>query len=179
MRRAVFLDRDGTVIRAVPRPEIGKHATAWAPWYMNELNFEPHLKETIKIFRDFGYLVIMATNQPDVAYGNITDRRWRKIHDTVMAEVDPDDCYICPHPKNAGCPCKKPAPGLLMMAANQWSINLQKSFMIGDTEKDTLAGKAAGCKTILIKRHYNLGNEEAKKSADYLVNSLLEATTIV
>jgi D-glycero-D-manno-heptose 1,7-bisphosphate phosphatase len=174
MRRAIFLDLDGTVRRAVSRPEIGPHAKAWAPWYLNEVNFEPNLKESVKIFKDFGYLVIVATNQPDVAYGNITRKRWQQIHDATLAEADPDDCYVCPHPQGAGCPCKKPAPGLLLMAASQWNINLAKSFMVGDTEKDTGAGKAAGCKTILIRREYNLDVE-----ANIIVPNLLSVASVI
>lgn len=179
MRKAIFLDRDGTVIRAVARPEIGPEAIAWAPWYLNEVNFEPYLREAVKIFKDLGYLVIVATNQPDVAYGNISEGRWKKIQDTVMAEVQPDAIYVCRHTTADRCPEKKPAPGMLIRAAKEMDLNLAESFMIGDTEKDTLAGKAAGCKTILIRRHYNFDNREANENADYIVNSLLETTVMV
>ena len=177
--RAIFLDRDGTVIRAVSRPEIGKHATAWAPWYLNELNFEPHLGEALRILRGFGYLIIIITNQPDVAYGNIKKKRWRKIHQAVLDEIRPDDCYVCPHTRSAHCLCKKPKPGMLFEAASHWAINLRKSFMIGDTENDMIAGKHARCKTILLRRPYNRENREANWYADYVVNGLLEATAIV
>ncbi len=177
--RAIFLDRDGTVIRAVSRPEIRNHATAWSPWYVNEINFEPSLGEALKIFRDFGYLIVIVTNQPDVTYGNITEERWQEIQDIAMKEVKPDAIYICRHGKKDGCPRKKPLPGMLKDAEDNLNLNLAESFMIGDTENDVLAGKRAGCKTILIRRPYNRDNTEANQNADFVVKSLLEAAAIV
>lgn len=172
--RVVFLDRDGTVIRGIPRPEFCLYATS--PWFINEIQFEPHLREAIKIFKDLGYLVIMITNQPDVACGHISRRRWREIFEIILKEVRPHDYYYCPHRKSDNCDCKKPKPGMLLQAAQEqeWDINLKKSFMIGDTNNDVLAGKAAGCKTIIINRLYN-----QDVAADFRVPSLLAATSVV
>lgn len=171
-RRAVFLDRDGTVVRGVSRPELCPHATG--PWLINELQFEPNLREAVKIFQSLGYLVILATNQPDMAYGKIPKARWAQIHKTILAEVQPDDCFICFHRRQDNCLCKKPKPGMLLDAAEKWNINLRNSFMIGDTGDDVRAGKAAGCKTIIISRHYNQG-----VGADFRVSCLLAAASVV
>lgn len=176
-RRAIFLDRDGTLVRAVYRPTWEKKITA--PFLMNELTFEPYLGEVIKIFKDFGYLTIMITNQPDVANGYVTKNRWAKIHRTILDEVRPDDWHACVHRTEDKCPNKKPRPGMLLSAKRDHNINMEKSFMIGDTENDMLAGKAAGCKTILIRRFYNEKSAEANDNADYVVKSLLEAVVIV
>jgi len=173
-RRAIFLDRDGTVIRGISRPELGQRAHGWAPWHVNEIQFEPNLREAMRIFWDFGYMTILATNQPDVAHGFLPYARWERIFKIILREVQPHYFYWCPHTREDGCDCKKPKPGMLRRAAAEWNINLEKSFMIGDTVNDVLAGRAAGCKTILIRRPYN---HDVK--ADIVVPSLLAATAVV
>ena len=175
-RRAVFLDRDGTLIKAVPRPGIYPIKKPSAPWRMREVRMEPRLEEAMKIFKDLGYLRVMITNQPDVAYGYLPLERWQKIFTKVLAIARPDWAYACPHPKQAGCACRKPKPGMLLQAADDLNIDLSRSFMIGDTDADINAGKAAGCKTILIAREYN---KEWREQADFLAPSLLDATVIV
>lgn len=176
-RRAIFLDRDGTLVRAVYRPTWEKKITA--PFLMNELIFEPYVGEAMRIFKNFGYLTIIITNQPDVAYGYVTKRVWSKIHNTILNEVKPYYWYMCEHRKEDECLNRKPSPEMLRWAGRDHDINLTRSFMIGDTENDMLAGKAAGCKTILIRRFYNEKSAEANNNADYIVKSLLEAAAIV
>jgi len=178
-RRAIFLDRDGTVVRAIYRPTWEKKITA--PFYINEVTFEPHLGEALKIFRSFGYMIIMATNQPDVAHGYVTEKRWQEIHDAILAEVKPDFCLMCRHLDKYHCPNKKPQSGMLKSAADFFNLDdcLRGSFMIGDTRNDMLAGKKTDCKTILIQRPYNIDDGMASIHADYIVKSLLEAAAIV
>ena len=151
---AVFIDRDGTVIRGILRPEFGRSAVAYAPWYVNEINFEPRLREAMWAFKKAGYLTVMATNQPDVAYGKLPKSRWQKIFNIVLKEMKPDHFTYCPHVSADNCTCRKPKPGMITQTAQDLNINLKKSWMIGDTANDMLAGKAAGCKTILIRSSY-------------------------
>ena len=167
------------MVRLIDRRENG-HPKEWtAPFYINEINFEPYLREAMKIFHGFGYLTVLVTNQPDVAYGYLTQRHWERIFAATLREIRPNYVYWCPHTRADQCDCKKPKPGMLRRAAIEHRINLKHSFMIGDTENDMLAGKRAGCKTILIRRAYNKDNAEANNNADFVVNSLLEAAAIV
>ncbi len=176
MQRVIFLDRDGTLNRAITG---SSEKMIRAPWWINEINFEPNLREAMMIFKDFGYTTVLATNQPDVYYGYLPRERWKKIFLAITKEARPDAVYYCWHTQAAKCECKKPKPGMLLQAAAIHRINLKKSWMIGDTEKDMLAGKRAGCRTILIRRPYNLENKEANDNADHVVKNLLEATAIV
>lgn len=176
--KAVFLDRDGTLIRGIPRPEFGR-PIVYAPWWINELTFEPQLGKAIREFRAAGYLVIIITNQPDVRYGHLTQSRWEKIHRAIMDEVEPDACYWCTHGRANRCGFRKPSPKMILTAAKDFGLDLKKSFMVGDTENDTIAGKTAGCKTILIRRPYNLHSDEANQNADHVASSLLGAVKFV
>ncbi|TSC89881.1 MAG: phosphatase [Parcubacteria group bacterium Gr01-1014_3] len=151
-RRAVFLDRDGTLIKAIARPGFDKMT---APFSMNELEFDPDVDLAMKIISDLGYLRIITTNQPDVAYGHVSEEEWTKIHEAVLARVQPDDCFMCRHTREAGCPMKKPNPGMLIAAADKWNIDLSHSYIIGDTYADVSAGYKAGCNTIILERPYN------------------------
>mgnify|MGYP001576935005 CR=1 FL=1 len=173
MQRAVFLDRDGTVINAIERPELDKKLTA--PFALSEVAFVPLLEDAIRIFRKLGYLVIMITNQPDVAYELLSESEWGKINETVINKVRPDDCFMCRHRREDHCPMKKPSPMMIIAAADKWNVNLVESFMIGDTENDVLAGKKAGCRTILIHKNYNIN----VVGADFVVSSLYKAALLV
>jgi D-glycero-D-manno-heptose 1,7-bisphosphate phosphatase len=154
-RKAVFLDRDGTLIDAIIRPLSTKIITA--PVCLNEMNYvheARHVKDELKAQ---GYLRIIDTNQPDVALGYLTEDVWEEIHARVIENLLPDDCFMCRHRTKDQCPMKKPSPMMLYAAADKYGIDLSRSFMVGDTHKDTQAGKAAGCTTILLTRFYNRG----------------------
>jgi len=99
-------------------------------------------------------LTILATNQPDVGYGHLTREEWERIH-AHATSLPFDDMFVCFHGRDDGCDCKKPRPGMLFEAAHKWSIDLTTSYFVGDTESDTGAAKAAGCKSILIDAWYN------------------------
>jgi D-glycero-D-manno-heptose 1,7-bisphosphate phosphatase len=150
-RRAVFIDRDGVVVRSVVR--MGFELPT-APFSFEELVFEDGVAKAIRLLRDWGFLCILISNQPDVAYGHMARSEWRRIQNKVE-ELDFDDIFLCRHTRDAGCECRKPKPGMLLKAAARWNIDLARSYMVGDTAKDTLAGKAAGCKTVLISTSYN------------------------
>jgi|SRR3989338_1398370 len=148
-RWTIFLDRDGTLIKAIPRPDFIKQVTA--PFFFHELEFVPKVKEVLAGMKEMGYLRIMVTNQPDVAHGYMSQKEWDDIHNTVIDELKLDDYYMCRHTADDDCPYKKPSPMMLIAAADKWGIDLKNSIMIGDTRTDMLTGRAAGCKTILVR----------------------------
>lgn len=173
LRKAAFLDRDGTLIEAVmDHSEYPNRPTA--PWKMNELKFVPDVRESIAALKEAGYLTIVITNQPDFNKGHVDKKTWKNIHDDILAETDPDDCFICKHLAEWKCSCRKPLPGMIFAAAHKWEIDLSKSFIVGDTAADTGAGKAAGCKTILIRWPYNEG-----VPADYSAMNLWDAAQLI
>lgn len=171
--QAVFLDRDGTLIRAVVRLGFSKMITA--AFSMDELCFMPNAYVVLEQLKKLGFLRIMVTNQPDVELGYVSFENWRKIHQRVLDTFGAmlNDCYMCRHASKT-CPHRKPSPAMLLMAAEKWGIDLSRSYMVGDTDADTQAGAAAGCRTILLRAPYNHG-----VAADFIIDDLAELPKIV
>ena len=163
LRPAAFLDRDGTVVRNIYRPWLGKYT---APFSMDELWFAPGVLMAMSILDDAGYLRILITNQPDVSYGWITREEWGKIQKEVIRNLRLGGAYFCRHRRGDSCYFRKPNPGMILAAAKKWGVDLAASFIVGDTDADTGAGKAAGCRTILIE-------------ADFRVPNILEAAKLI
>lgn len=154
-QKAVFLDRDGTINKYVG-------------FLRNTDDFEllPGVVEAIKAINASGFLAIVVTNQPVIARGEVTYDQLQEIHnkmETLLGSAGAylDAIYFCPHHPHKGyegeipelkieCDCRKPKPGMLLKAAEDFNIDLSLSWMIGDGENDVKAGKAAGCKTGLI-----------------------------
>ncbi len=171
-RRAVFIDRDGTVIEAIYRPNDDKKITA--PYNPRELKFVPRVYPNLGRLKENEFLRILVTNQPDVAHGHMSEEDWTAIHKRVTDTLGFDDVFMCRHRTEDNCPFKKPSPLMLLAAADKWGIDLSKSWMIGDTNQDMQAGLDAGCRVILINREYN---SSLRKGYDYNlgVNSFEEA----
>ena len=169
-QKAIFLDRDGTINKYVG--------------FLRDIEqFEllDGVTDAIKKINESGYLCIVVTNQPVIARGEVTYEQLDEIHNKMetllgLEGAYLDGIYICPHHPHKGyegeipelkidCDCRKPKPGMLLRAAKDFNIDLQKSYMVGDSESDILAGKAAGCKTVLIG--------EDDYGQDYTTNSLL------
>ena len=147
MSRAVFLDRDGVINQSPPE---GDYITAW-----EDFHILPGVAEAIALLKKAGFSVIVVTNQRCVARGLMTDTDLEEMHrrmTEVLARAGAlvDDTYYCPHEAEPPCECRKPAPGMLLKAARSHGIELQASWMIGDSETDVEAGKNAGCKTARI-----------------------------
>jgi D-glycero-D-manno-heptose 1,7-bisphosphate phosphatase len=166
--RAVFLDRDGVLNRAVVRS--GK---PYPPASANELEILPGVASALARLKAAGYALVVVTNQPDIARG--TQRRdvVEAIHARLAATLPIDEFRVCPHDDRDACSCRKPKPGLLEAAAMAAGIDLGASFMVGDRWRDIEAGHAAGCRTIFIDYHYN---ELRPHAPDVIVRSLAEAT---
>jgi D-glycero-D-manno-heptose 1,7-bisphosphate phosphatase len=171
MKRAVFLDRDGVLNRAVVRG--GK---PYPPSNVSELEILPGVEEALAALRKAGFLLIVVTNQPDVARGTTTREAVDAINAALGTELPIDEFRTCYHDSEAGCDCRKPRPGALLAAAAHHGIDLYDSFMVGDRWRDAEAGQRAGCKTILIDYGYQ---EKQPEAVDYSVASLSEAAEII
>ena len=166
-QKAVFLDRDGTInkfvgfLRDIEQFELLDGAA-----------------EAIRKINASGYLCIVVTNQPVIARGELSFGQLNEIHNKMEAELGLagayiDGLYFCPHHPQKGfegevpelkidCDCRKPKPGMLLRAAEEFNIDLKKSYMVGDSESDIKAGLAAGCRSILVS-----GEGADSKSSDF------------
>jgi D-glycero-D-manno-heptose 1,7-bisphosphate phosphatase len=171
MTRAVFLDRDGVIIRAVVR-----NGRPYPPGSIEELELLPGVREAIEQLGCAGFRLIVVTNQPDVATGSQKQGVVEAIHERVRRDLPIDDIKVCYHLDQDRCQCRKPKPGMLLEAAAQWSLDLERCFMVGDRWRDVAAGQAAGCKTILIRYDYD---ERKAERPDAVVSSLLEASDLI
>lgn len=149
-RRAVFFDRDGVLSRAVVR-----EGRAYAPLTLKDFIILPEAAEAIAQVHRAGFLAIVVTNQPEIARGQLSWSTLAAMHQRLSDIVRVDDIYVCPHDPKDRCLCHKPQPGLLQQAAHDWNLNLSASFLIGDRWRDVVAGREAGCYTILIERIYS------------------------
>ncbi|MBI4790447.1 MAG: HAD family hydrolase [Chloroflexi bacterium] len=168
MRRAVFLDRDGVINRAIVRD--GK---PYPPSNVDELEIVPGAADALARLRDAGYHLVVVTNQPDVARGTRTKQAVEEIHEALVKSGLAVDAFkVCYHDDIDQCNCRKPAPGLLLTTAQEEGIDLTGSFMVGDRWRDVEAGQRAGCTTLFIDRNY----AERKPAQPYVrVGSLPEA----
>lgn len=166
LRRAVFLDRDGVLNKA-----IVKDGKPYPPASLNELEILEDVPEALAILNNLGFLLVGATNQPDVARGKTAKAFVESIHSILLKELPLLDMKVCYHDDADNCHCRKPSPGLLVEAAVEHNIDLTKSIMIGDRWKDIDAGKNAGCQTVWINRNY----AEKSPTPDFIATSLLEA----
>ena len=123
--------------------------------------------------RRSGFFLVVVTNQPDVARGRQMRETVEEMHGRLRSELPLDDVLTCYHDDADDCECRKPRPGLIKRAAQQYSIDLSQSFLIGDRWRDIDAGASAGCKTILIDRGY--AERPPASIPDARVGSLPEA----
>jgi D-glycero-D-manno-heptose 1,7-bisphosphate phosphatase len=149
MSRAVFLDRDGTLNEAIMRD--GK---PYAPLTLEEFRILPGAAEGLAQLKAAGFLLIVVTNQPDVARGLQKLAMVEAMNDVLRNNLPLDDVLVCYHDDGDNCECRKPRPGLLLEGAAKYGVDLAGSFMVGDRSKDIEAGEAAGCRTVLIDYHY-------------------------
>lgn len=171
MKRAVFLDRDGVINRA-----IVKHGKPYPPATRDEFELLPGAEQTMRALRAAGLLVIVVTNQPDVATGVQRREVVEAMHDKLLAAGLCDEVKVCYHTDTDGCDCRKPKPGMLLAAARERNIDLARSFMVGDRWRDIDAGKAAGCFTFFIDYNYN---EKRPDEPHAVVGSIQDAGRII
>jgi len=166
-RRAVFLDRDGVLNRAIVR-----EGRPYPPATLEGFEILPGVPEALWRLHDAGFLLIGATNQPDVARGNQCREVVEAMNARLLAESPISAILVC-YEDGDDCPRKKPNPGLLEEAARTYGIDLAASFMVGDRWKDVEAGRRAGCQTIFI----DLGYDERRPDPDpdYIAADLADA----
>ncbi len=167
----MFLDRDGIINRAVVRD--GK---PYPPAMLEEFELLPGAERAIHALCQAGFLIIVVTNQPDVATGAQPRAVVEAMHDKLRAAGLCDDIKACYHTDADGCDCRKPKPGMLIEAAREWRIDLTRSFMVEDRWLDVAAGKAVGCYTFFIDYEYQ---ERRADNPDAVVGSLEEAGGLI
>ena len=171
MRPAAFLDRDGVLNQLVVRDGRGV-----SPRRLADFHCLPGVAQAVELLRQAGFLVIVVTNQPDVARGFLDLNGLNGMHVRLREAVRVDAIYACCHDDVDGCDCRKPKPGLLLRAAKEWQIDLGKSFLVGDSWKDIEAGRAAACTTMLVHR---AGQHYAGPKPDFIVSDLSNAVEAI
>jgi D-glycero-D-manno-heptose 1,7-bisphosphate phosphatase len=167
MVKAVFLDRDGTINRAFVRE--GK---PYPPASLSEFELLPDAVDACRVLKSAGFLLIVATNQPDVGRGTSTREAVEEIHAFVSEQLPIDRIEVCYDSGDEPSECRKPRPGMLLRAAGELGIDLKASWMVGDRWRDIDCGQAAGCRTVFIDNGYT---EELRARPDFRVTSLMEA----
>jgi D-glycero-D-manno-heptose 1,7-bisphosphate phosphatase len=157
--KAVFLDRDGVLNDLEYNPEEGR---VGSPLSAKQLRIFPYAGESVRRIRELGFKAILVSNQPGVAKRQFAYSELERMKEKIRKELAKHECsldaeYYCLHHPDAlvhkyrlDCDCRKPKPGLLFRAAKENGVNLSNSFFVGDALVDVKAGRAAGCKTILL-----------------------------
>jgi D-glycero-D-manno-heptose 1,7-bisphosphate phosphatase len=172
-KRAVFLDRDGVISRSDVR-----NGLPYAPTELKDFEILPEAPEACRRLKQAGFLLIVATNQPDVGRGTMKKEIVEAMHAKMFSELPIDRVEVCYHPGHgeSNCDCRKPKPGMLLKAAAALGIDLTQSWMVGDRWRDIDCGDAAGCRTVFIDRGYA---ESLKHAPDFQVQDLARAADVI
>ena len=163
----MFLDRDGVLNRPIIRD-----GRPYPPATLEEFSILPGVLEACENLRRAGFILLVVTNQPDIARG-VQDRAVvDEMHAVLLRTLPIDAVYVCPHDDADGCGCRKPGPGMLLEAGRDRNLNLGRSIMVGDRWRDVEAGRRAGCLTVFVDRGYS---EPAPVHPDAIVSDLGEA----
>ncbi len=166
MNKAIFLDRDGTVV-------INKHYLSDP----DDIELMPGVGEGLARLSGEGYKLVLVTNQSGIGRGFFTEDAMHQQHAKLAMLLDEfgvkfDAIKYCPHTPADNCPCRKPAPTMILDAARDLSIDCSQSYMIGDKDSDVLAGLRAKCRTIFISNNTD-------STADYQVTTFAETVDVV
>jgi D-glycero-D-manno-heptose 1,7-bisphosphate phosphatase len=168
---AVFLDRDGVINRS-----ILVNGIPTAPSRFEDIEILSNIRECIKRLNLSNYIVVVITNQPDVARGLVSKNQIDIINNTICDLVGVKHSYVCYHDDSDNCTCRKPKPGNISKAASDLNIDLKKSYMVGDRWRDIHAGQLAGCKCFFINYQY----PEIAPNKPYIeVKSLSDAVDLI
>jgi len=171
--KAIFLDRDGTINKLVHGREDPKHV---CPWYYAEFELIDGVEDAIKKFRSLGYSLHLVTNQPDVDDGYTTEETMDAIHSYIKNNLKLDTIQAA---RTRNTPEYKPNPGMLNKIIKEWSVTTERSWMIGDSWKDIVAGDCAGVRTIYLGDIYSAPEKYMHIIPDFYAEDLLEAATII
>lgn len=167
MQKAVFLDRDGVLIRSdiVDGKPIAINNSAPS-------EILPGVEQACRALKSAGFLLVMVTNQPDIGRGLVAQAVVDAANAKLREALDLDMVHVCIHDDSHQCACRKPNPGMLLDAAALLDIDLTASVMVGDRWRDVEAGRRAGCATVCVVWGHA---EPMTEPADLTVASLLEA----
>jgi len=166
-RKAVFLDRDGVLNKAILRD-----GQPYSPLAMQDFDVIDGVRSACVQLSANGFLLIGVTNQPEIARGKLDVNVANHMNDILSRELKLTEILMCPHDQPDNCPCRKPKPGMLTDAARRLGIDLGASFMVGDRWKDIDAGIAAGCRTVFIDHEYD---EPKPDRAEHVSSCLADA----
>ena len=185
---AVFIDRDGVINQGVPDDEVDQFESPYRP---DDVALEERAVEGLRALGSLGVPLIGASNQPAAAKGRVSLAQLWQVHERIVGllgdeGVKLDDWRYCFHhpqgkvPQLSGpCPCRKPLPGLLRAAAERHGIDLDRSWMIGDTDRDIGAGRAAGTRTVLVENPRSAHKRSGEAGESFLAPDLAAAASIV
>lgn len=166
-QKAIFLDRDGTLIKEVNFLHR-----------VEDLQFFTYTEESVNLLKENGFLVIVVTNQSGIGREIYGESAMHEIHDEIQKELENkiDDFYFCPHLPTDGCSCRKPNLGMIESALQHFNIDLENSWMVGDKAIDIQTGFNAGIKTALVLTGYGQkAAGELSAKPDVIAENLLEA----
>jgi D-glycero-D-manno-heptose 1,7-bisphosphate phosphatase len=164
MRPAIFLDRDGVLIR--------NQVVGGKPYAITDgdpVEILDGVEEACRTLSQKGFVLVMVTNQPDVVAGRTSRSFVDETNSFVAQKLKLDHVEVCFHDDRANCLCRKPKPGMILAAADKCGLDLKRSFMIGDRWRDVEAGQSAGCSTVFVNYGYS---DERPTSPDHVSNSL-------
>ena len=178
-KKAVFLDRDGVINKNLDNDYVKK-------W--DEFEFLSRSKEAISILTDANWDVVVISNQAGVGKGIMSAQAVEEINARMVKQIQDHGgavkaVYYCPHRSDEDCECRKPKPGMLFRAADEFDVELSSSYLIGDNITDIQAGAQVGCTTILVKTGH--GQKSIEKFSQlrvkpcYIVSDLFEAVKLV
>jgi D-glycero-D-manno-heptose 1,7-bisphosphate phosphatase len=170
-KRAVFLDRDGVILRT--RLEAGVPTPARS---LEEAELLPGAEKAVNLLKAKGFLCIVFTNQPDIKRGLVDKSMVTRIHEFLFSTLVLDEIYVCPHDDADKCECRKPKPGMILAAARRFDIDLKESYVVGDRWRDISAGQACDCECYFIDYQY----PERQPTGEFkTVKTLLEMATLI
>jgi D-glycero-D-manno-heptose 1,7-bisphosphate phosphatase len=187
-RRAAFLDRDGVLNEPVPDPVDGRPESPLRP---EDVRLVDGAADGARALRDAGFALVVVTNQPAAAKGKATVADIEAVNERVrellrQAGVELDGWRTCLHHPDAAvpelggaCDCRKPAPGMLIDMARELELDLSGSWMLGDSDVDVVAGRAAGCRTVLIEHPLTAHRRSDESPADARHRNLRDAAAFV
>lgn len=170
-RRAVFLDRDGVLNQLVLRGD--KYLS---PQRMEDFMLFPWTKEALEMFASAGFVLVVVTNQPDIARGFMNIAELEKMHASLRDNTPIEHIYVCPHDSVDRCTCRKPRPGLLLKATQELGLDASVSWVVGDRSTDIEAGRNVGAQLI----HVDCGQENTVDGSDVIrLPNLKSAATYI
>jgi D-glycero-D-manno-heptose 1,7-bisphosphate phosphatase len=171
-KAAIFLDRDG-VLNEVHLRDDG---TPLPPPSVEEMRLIPGVEAACDRLHELGYVLVVVTNQPDIARGVQTREAVDQMHDFLRERLPLDEVVVCPHDDADDCPCRKPRPGMILDAAERLGLDLSRSFCVGDRWRDVEAALRAGVQAVYVDRHYG---ERPAEGAHAVVASLQDAVPFI